>query len=606
MYIEKRKVSRQDIKRLSIKTNILLILIFIVLLFVFWNMQILKNQHYTTLASRNITKYLGIKPPRGLIRDRNRKIISENKINFSLFLIRENTKDIKKSITFASSLTGTGEKELIKRIEKYKNYPKSFMIPIEKNLPLTKVIYIESRSDEHPEFKIDIEPARAYPYKRIASHVLGYISELSPQELDREKDRGYKLGDEIGKSGIEKQYESVLRGKPGVRSVVKDHLGMIQEKISEKKPEIGHCVVLTIDIELQKYIEDIFKDYRGTIAVVDLASGGILALVSTPNFNPEFFTGSFDLEQWLALINNPDNPLHNKFIQGYYSPGSVFKIVMTLVGLQEKLITPATISHCSGTIKIYDDIRRCWNRYGHGNMNIYDAVKNSCNIYFFRLGQKTDINTIERYARMLGLGDRTEIDLPNENKGLVPSQDWKLKTRGQIWFPGDTISISIGQGMLNVTPAQILLMISTVALRGQRPTLHLIKRIEEKDGRVLQAFKPRFVQLPIDKANFEILIEGLYRVVNTGGTGWAASIKGLDICGKTGTGQIISKENPDYDTLVKEKRFTPHSWFASFAPRQSPKIAMVVFVENGGDAGAVAAPIARKIYNNIFKIEKEK
>jgi len=388
-----------------------------------------------------------------------------------------------------------------------------------------------------------------------------------------------------------------------MQMVVKDNLGMIREKVGEKTPEIGNTVVLTIDIELQEFVEELYKDYRGTAGVVDLTTGGMLALVSTPNFNPEFFSDTFDRKEWLALVNNPDKPLHNKFTQGQYSPGSVFKILMTLAGLQGEIITPSTLSYCSGTVTIYGDIRRCWKKGGHGTMDIYDAIKNSCNIYFYRLGKKIDIDLVERTARQFGLGDRTGIDLPNESQGLVPSRTWKLKNRGEKWFPGDTISIAIGHGILDVTPVQILSMISTVALRGRRPSLHLLKKIE-KEGRLLHEFKPRFEQVPIVRKNFEILIEGLFRVVNNGGTGWAAAVKGLDICGKTGTGQIISKENSDYKELVKQERFKPHSWFASFAPRNNPKFAMVVFIENGGDAGKIAAPLARKIYKKLFPTHK--
>lgn len=604
MYIEKRKVSPEDIRKFFIKMNILMVIVFVALFFAFWDIQILKNQHYSDLSIQNITKILEIKAPRGLIRDRNYRIMAENKLHFNLFLIKENAKDIRRSIAFACSLTGQDEKEIRRRLDKFRDFPGGYTIPLERYLPLAKAIYVESHADEWPEFIIDIEPARAYPYNDLASHVLGYTAELSPKELERVKDRDYKLGDKIGKSGIELQYEKTLRGKAGLSVMTRDHLGLVREKLSEKKPQIGDCIVLTIDLELQTFIEDLFKDFRGTIGVVDLATGGMLALVGKPNFNPDFFTASFDPQAWSALIDNPDKPLHDKFIQGNYSPGSVFKIVMALAGLEEKLIEPSASVYCSGSVRIYDDIRRCWNPAGHGRMNLFEAIENSCNIYFFTQGKKINIDIIERYARLMGLGERTGIDLPNESSGLVPSRTWKLEKRGQKWFPGDTISIAIGHGMLTVTPVQILQLIGTVALRGKKPNLHLIQRIE-RDGKVLEEFTPRFTQVPISTASFETVIEGLYRVVNGEGTGRAARVEGLDICGKTGTGQIISKEKADYRELVKQTRFIPHSWFASFAPRVNPRVALVIFVENGGDAGAVAAPLAREIYRHIFGENKK-
>ncbi len=599
MFIEKRKVTPQKIKRISNTANIIIIVLFSLLFFAFWYIQVLGNFYYTELATRNIKKEIEIKAPRGLILDRNHKRLSGNKISFNLFLIREYVKNLDKSIGAAATFTGMGKKEINKSIKKFIGFPKYYAIPIKKNLSLDRVIYIESRSDEFPEFEINIEPARAYPYKELASHILGYISEITSSELVKKAKEGYKLGNIIGKSGVEKRYESYLRGNSGIKTVVKDNLGKIHAILSEKSPTIGSSVVLTLDIELQKYIEDLFMEHKGTVGVVDLKTGGILAMVSKPNFYPEFFSGPMEEEDWLSLVNDPDKPLHNKFLQGLYSPGSVFKIVMALAGLEEKAIDTSIISRCYGRIKIYDRFFHCWNRSGHGGMNLYNALKNSCNVFFYRLGKKLDIDVIAKYAKLLGLGESTQVDLSNEKKGLIPTKAWKLHQLKQKWFSGETISVAIGGGMINVTPAQVLTMISTVALRGSMPQLHLLKQIET-NGEVVEEYKPRFKEVPIKKENFEIVIKGLFKVVNEGGTGRAAKIRGLDICGKTGTHLVLSLENPNYKQLVKQKRFWPHSWFVSFAPGNNPEIAMVVFVENGGDAGAVAAPIARKIYKKIF------
>lgn len=601
MYIEKRKLSEDDIRKISTVGRIILVVLFLVLLSAFWSIQVLKNHHYTTLANRNITKDIEIKAPRGFIVDRYYNRLSENKLRFTLFLVREDTQDLEKSIEVAGSITSMKKKDIMAKIEKYKHYPGSFMIPLEKGLPREEAIYIESRSDELPEFRIEIEPARAYPYKKIASHILGYISELTAEELEEKKKEGYKPGDIIGKSGIEKNYEWALRGVKGIRTVAKDNLGRVREVLEEKKPVIGKTAVLTINIELQEYVEKLFKDYNGTVGIVELKTGDILAMVSKPNFSPEFFSGILDPGEWLNLVNDPDRPLHNKFIQGLYSPGSTFKIVVALAGLQEHIIDTSVISHCAGAVRVYDRTFQCWKGSGHGSLNVVGALKNSCNVFFYRLGKKLDIDVIAQYARWLGLGDTTFIDLPNENKGLIPTEAWKLKTLGQKWFPGETISVAIGGGMLTITPIQALQMISTVALRGEKRQLHLLKRIED-NGNVLNPFpqdndlKP----VPIDKKNLEIVIEGLYKVVNDGGTGRAAKVPGLDICGKTGTQQIISKENPNYRQLVKQKQFKPHAWFVSFAPKDNPEVAVVIFVEHGGDAGAVAAPMAAKIYKKIF------
>lgn len=598
MFTEKNKLSKGEKERILLTGNIILILIFVVLLFSFWSMQILKNRYYTTLAEKNITRDIEVKAPRGLILDRNNTRLSENKLNFNLFLVREYSENLGKSFDFAASITGKDKEKIIESVAKYNHYPEYFMIPLKRDLPLEEVIYIESRSDELPEFKIEIEPGRAYPNKEMAAHVLGYISELTAGELEEKKTKGYKPGDIVGRNGIEQQYEAHLKGARGIRTVARDNLGRVREILSDTKPVIGSTVILTLDFKLQEFVENLFKDHKGAVGIADLKTGGILAMVSTPNFNPEFFSGVLDRGEWLSLVNDPDKPLHNKFLQGLYSPGSVFKIVMALAALQEKVIGTSYVSHCSGAVKIYNRYFHCWTS-GHGAMNITNALKNSCNVFFYRLGKNLDIDIIAKYAGMLGLGDETFIDLPNEKKGLVPTKAWKLKTLKERWFPGETISVAIGGGMLNITPVQALLMISTVALRGKMPGLHLLDRIEN-NGKIIKEVKPVFKEVPIDKENFEIVIEGLHRVVNKGGTGRAARVPGLDVCGKTGTQQIISKENPDYKKLVKQKKFMPHAWFVSFAPRDKPEIAVVVFVENGGDAGAIAAPISAKIYKKMF------
>ncbi len=600
MYIERQKLSTEDKERISLVASIILVGIFVFLAFVFWNIQVLKNQHYLTLAMQNMVREVELKAPRGLVKDRNGIVISDNKLDFSLFLIREGVEDMEKTISFASAAVNMEPEEVKKVIERYRQFPLSYAIPLKKNLTLGSVVYIKSRSDIHPEFDIDVAPTRAYPLQEECSHILGYISEITVDELKMSRAEGYKAGDVIGRSGIEQQYEDYLRGKKGSRIVVKDNLGTVQQVLQEVKPALGNSVILTIDLVLQTYIEQLMAEHLGTIGVVELSTGGLLALVSKPNYNPDLFTGAMDPEIWRSLLNDPNKPMQNKFTQGLYSPGSVFKIVMALGGLQEGLIQPMSTVDCYGAVKIYDRFFHCWVPSGHGTVNLYDAIKNSCNIYFYQLGKRMDIDIIAGYAEMLGLGGVSDIDLPNEKMGRVPSRAWKQKYLKQKWFPGETISVAIGGGMLSVTPAQVLTMISTVALRGKQPQLHLLKEIQSGDG-VTTEFTPTFTRVPIRKENFEAVIEGLYRVVNDGSTGRAARIPGFDICGKTGTQQIISKENPRYKELVKEKQFKPHSWFVSFAPRFKPRFAVVVFVENGGDAGAVAAPLAGKIYRKLFE-----
>ena len=600
MLTTKKKFNPNYINKNQNLISALILIIFIILLLVFWNFQILKYNYYKNLALMNIYDTIKIKAPRGLILDKRNHILAKNRINFSLFFIRKRTKDIKNSIKKISKLLNTDEKDIENRINKYKGYPKEYPILIKRNIPLKLVIFIQSQKNLFPEFEFELQPARSYPNNKIASHIIGYISEIPENYLKKRKYQSYELGDLIGITGIENKYERYLKGIKGNKTVIKNSQGIIKETLFTTPSISGANIHLTLDFKLQSFIENLMKDHKGAVGVVDLSTGGILALVSKPNFNPEELSSEISTQKWLKILNNPNKPLTNRFIQGIYSPGSVFKIIMSLAALQERQITTSTYFNCFGEINIYNRTFHCWNSFGHGPVNIYSALEKSCNIFFYNLGKRIDIDIIAKYAKMLGLGSKTGIDLPNEKTGLVPSRNWKQRRFGIKWFPGETISVAIGHGQLNVTPVQILKLISIVALRGIVRDLHLIDYIE-KDGITIYKHKNKTKSIPIDKKNFEIVIEGLYRVVNKDGTAKRAQLKDLKICGKTGTAQIISKENINYKKLVKKEQFKPHSWFASFAPRNNPKIAIVVLIENGGNAGSIAAPLASKIYKWYFK-----
>ncbi len=602
MFIERKKLTAADVKRAAVTSTAILLLIFLSILFAFWNMQVLHSEYYRDLALKNMIKSVDLPAPRGVILDRRGQVLAENKLNFTLYLIRENIQDLARTIRLAAFLTSRPESHIRAILKRYEKYPLFYTIPLKTNVPLNHVVFIESRPDEFREFKIGVQPLRAYPRGNSAAHVLGYVSEISEEQLREMAFANYKMGDIVGASGVEKQYEEFLQGRKGSQTLVKDNLEKVQRIIPKKTPEIGRTVALTLDLELQHFAEGLLGEQKGVIGVVDLRDGGILALVSKPDFNPERFSLSQEMESWLALINDPEKPLQNKFLQGIYSPGSVFKIVMALAALQEGVITPATTFTCRGSMFIYDRVFGCWNTSGHGTVSIYQALERSCNIFFYNLGLRLDINTIAHYAGLLGLGQPCLIDQPNQSNGLVPTPEWKRRVLHQPWFPGETISVAIGHGSLSVTPAQILNLICTVARRGQPLRFHLLDHVSPP-GLVRGSDNPPLPRLPIEERHFETVIEGLWRVVNGEGTGGAARITGLDICGKTGTAQIITKENPDYDELIKQKRFTPHSWFAAFAPRQQPRLALVVLVENGGDGSHVAAPLAARIFHWYFDHE---
>ncbi len=599
MYLSRRKLTPEFVKRAAAVSTALLVVLFSALFAAFWSIQVASHQTYRELAIRNITRTADLPAPRGLIVDRSGRVLAENRINFTLYLVRENVEDLDRSIRRASFFSGKSEAEVRRILDRYGRYAAFARIPIKSNLPQGTVVFIQSREDEFPEFEIGLEPSRTFPLTQRAAHALGHLSEIGDGELAGLAPAGYALGDRIGRSGVEKQYEEFLRGRKGRQTVITNSVERVQRVSGVEKPEIGATVVLTLDLDLQAAAEEFLGEENGVVGVMDLASGGLLALVSRPAFDPELFSREMTPEDWRAIRDDPRKPLQDKFLQGVYSPGSVFKIVMALAGLQEGLIGPESALFCSGSQSFYGRVFHCWNAGGHGRVNLPAALENSCNVYFYNLGQRLDIDTIARYARLLGLGGASGVDLPGEKPGLVPDSAWKAAAQGQRWYPGETISVAIGHGQLNVTPAQMLTLIATVALRGRMPAPHLLERVE-RQGRVVRAFAPRFTRVPIAERHFEEVIAGLFRVVNGEGTGRAARVEGLDICGKTGTSQIITKEHPQYRRLTQEKRFKPHSWFVSFAPRDNPRLAVVVLVENGGDGGASAAPLAGRIYRKVL------
>jgi penicillin-binding protein 2 len=365
-------------------------------------------------------------------------------------------------------------------------------------------------------------------------------------------------------------------------------------------------VTTTLDFNLQEEAEEMLEGREGAIIVMDVRTGEILALASYPNFDPNKFINRFTSEEWLNLVNSPEFPLLNRAIGGLYSPGSVFKLVMALGALDSGTITDEDTFICRGETKIYNHPFSCWREEGHGKMDFYDAIRHSCNIYFYNIGKEMGIEEISRYARMLGLGAKTGIDLPGEKVGLVPDPEWKIQAKNEPWQKGETISVSIGQSFMLVTPIQIAAHTAHIANRGICVTPHLFKSLSEngrKSGREYNM--PSRHRVNIDLSIFEQVIQGMWQAVNDQGTGWAAMVSGYDVCGKTGSTQVISKDKDEEAEEEKkieegeeeEEEVKTHSWFTGFAPRENPEIVVTVLVEYGGMGGATAAPLARRLFN---------
>lgn len=568
----------------------------------FWKIQILDHKKYWTLSESNRKREVILASARGLIRDRNEVILANNRASFNASILRENCQDFGQSCNNISNLLNIEKEVLLQRINKYQSLPSFQPIVVKDDLSFEEVSRIESRKLEMPELVLQSEPKRSYPFGPLAAHVLGYLQELSPQEMKKEHYADKRLGNLIGKTGIEKQYDTFLEGTDGHIVEIVDSEGRRKGEIARKEPFPGNIIDLTIDYDLQKKVEELLKGREGAAVVMDARTGDILALASYPDYDPNRFINRFTPEEWMDLIQNPEFPLENRATRGLYSPGSVFKLTIALAALDSGLIHDRTSYFCSGMVRIYGHPFHCWFKPGHGSVNLYNGIKHSCNVYFYQLGKRLKIEEIHRYARQLGFGAKTGVDLPGEKSGLVPHPEWKQKIKKDPWYPGETISVSIGQGPLLVTPLQVASHTAIIANRGIMVTPHLLKRKKMLSGtKRKKEYKTKTRKVEIKPSTFEKVIKGMWLAVNDGGTGRATKIYGYDVCGKTGSTQLVSsraKENlPDTEPEIKT-----HSWFTGFAPKKNPKVVVTLLVEYGGMGGATAAPLARR----LFELYREK
>lgn len=566
----------------------LFLFIFFLLALSYWKIQILDHRKYWSLSEANRLREIVIPAPRGRFFDRQGIVLADNTVAFKACLLRENNPRWKESLPEIARLLNVDLTILQERIDKFISLPFFLPIVVKDNLSLEEIARIESRKMELPELYIDREPKRYYPFGPIAAHVTGYLQEISSEELKSAEFRKKAMGDLVGKTGLERKYEDWLVGENGKRMEIVDSLGRSHGEYSRIEAKPGHDLHLTLDLDLQKKAYGLLEGREGAIVALDPKSGGILALVSSPSFDPNRFVSRFSLKEWAELNSRGDNPLENRAIRGLYPPGSVFKLAVALGALKKGIISPQTVHFCSGEAIFYGRSFSCWQRGGHGWLNLAEAIKDSCNVYFYQVGRQLGIENIAQIGRELGLGSLTGIDLPGEKEGNMPDPEWKRRTQGDEWFPGETISVAIGQGPIQVTPLQIAVYTALIANRGHRIRPHLTQNTDwlsqEQNGPL--------ADVNIKSDLFEMIIEGMWRSVNQGGTGRLAMVEGFDICGKTGSSQIISREKAEKTGLT----IKPHSWFTGFAPRSDPRIVVTVVVEFGGLGGASAAPLAREIF----------
>lgn len=615
------RVYRDDQKFINFRINVLLWAIvgaFVFLLGSFWFVQGVQAERYRDLSESNARREVVMPAKRGLIMDRRGKILADNRPAYVLTvdrvimrpLVKADPTHRAKLIAFLSNVLALPPQEIEARFEKAKTIPSSRPFEIAEELSLMQVAAVQAQSVAFPELNVNPVQRRNYPYGTMAAHVLGFIGETTEKDLEARKD--LRMGDLIGKRGVELMYDNYLRGRDGAQYWEYDSHGrrLAEYKPARREPVAGDNVYLTIDFELQRRAEQYFieNEMVGAAIALDPRNGEVLAMVSSPGFNPNVYSRRFTPDVYKTILSNPFKLEVNRAIQGLYSPGSVFKNVMAMAGLSEGVIGPATTFNCGGSGVFFGRRFRCWRREGHGTVDVRRALKVSCDIFFYNTGARLGVDRIHDYANSLTFGEISQVDLDGEKRGIVPSTAWRAKNpvRGDPkWYPSETISVAIGQGPLIVTPLQIANMTAAIASGGTVHRPHVVQRIEKVDsnGRVkqrLRVAKQVVHRVELEEPALRAVKDGLWKVVNEdGGTGGNARIPGLDISGKTGTVQVIRQVG-----WVKAEglpfKYRDHAWFAAFAPRDNPQLVVVVFVEHGGHGGSDAAPLAKLLFEARF------
>ena len=587
-----KKLLRDDPKFASGKIAFIQYLIVAVFLFLsagFWKLQVQDQGIYDEAAERNRIKTLPLPAARGKILDRDGRVIVDNHSSFRLILSRENLKE--EHLPAIAAGLHLDLDDLIVRLRRFSSRPRYVPITIKQELSQGELAFVESHRDSEtfPEMEIIHAQRRVYPGNHIAAHAIGYIGEVSETELDQADFARYSQGDVLGKTGIERQYNDSLMGVDGQRRVMVDSRGRERELIDYKPAVPGTNLQLTIDLDLQSVAELAMETRkRGAIVALDPRSGEVLAMVSFPAFDPNLFAGHISNADYKLLTTNPDNPILNRATMGQLAPGSTFKPIMALAGLETGTIDENTRVVCQGGASFYGTYHKCHLKSGHGTTDLHRALGQSCDVYFYNLGNHLGIDKIAQYAEMAGFGKKTGIDLPYEQDGIVPSTKWKIRKFRQKWYAGETISVAIGQGALTVTPLQLAHAIGGIAMGGSWFKPHLVKEASPL---------PPARKEKLDPINVQRVVAGMSGVVNEGGTGYMARLPGIELCGKTGTAQLASN---DYVKAHKlDKDLTDNAWFVGFAPRENPEIVVVALLEGGGH-GPAAAPIVRDVIKAYF------
>ena len=572
-------------------------------------LQVLAHEHFITLSDDNRIKILPLPPNRGLIFDRNGIILADNLPSYRLEITPEQVHDMQATLDGLSQLVTIRNVDR-KRFDKLLARTPSFKpVPLRFHLSDEEVARFAIDRHRYPGVDIVAGLSRHYPHGPLAAHALGYVGRIDERDLQRIDASNYSGTTHIGKVGVEKTYEPILHGTVGYRQVETNAEGRVLRTLVRTPPLPGENLYLTLDAELQNVAEQAFGTHSGAAIAINPETGGVLAFVSQPTYDPNLFVNGIDTDTYHALRDDEDQPLFNRALRGQYPPGSTLKPFVGLGGLEQGIVTEHTHTYCPGFYQLPGKDRRYrdWKRSGHGTVDLNSAIAQSCDVYFYDLALSMGIDRLHSYLDQFGFGNRTGIDISGELPGLLPSREWKRATRNQPWFPGETLISGIGQGFVLTTPIQLASGTATLSKYGQRMRPHIVASTQKSDDPSLTPINnDPVLYIPIeDRENWHAVIEGMHAVVQ-GKHGTARKV-GHDapyqFAGKTGTAQVFGlKQEEKYDAAKLEEKLRDHSLFIAFAPLDQPKIALAVIVENGGSGSAVAAPIARTILDAYLKL----
>lgn len=605
---------------------IILFVAFSILLARLWYLQVMNGDRFRQYSEENRIKKVKITAPRGMIFDRNKKLLVDNRPAFDLEVTPQELyadKEWKERIATIAKMVHTPAEELLSILEKAKGQPTFLPVKLKNDLTPEEVAVVEAHKLELPGIQIQMEIKRTNLYGDLAAHLMGYIGEVNPTELPKLNKNvptggfPYKMGDVTGKFGLESRMEAVLRGIDGEEYMEVDALGHrkrtpkgLATSLKPKESTPGKNLILTIDQDLQiaaqKALEKLYgKKQIGAVIALHPKTGEILAALSQPSFDPTLFSRGVSSKLWNELLNNEYHPLRDKTLQDHYSPGSTFKTITAIAGLEEKIVDENTTVACTGHIQLGNRRYHCWKKGGHGVVNVHKAIRESCDTYFYRLGQKLGIDTIAKYAVMLGLGKRTGVNLAHEETGLIPTEEWKKRRFGQEWIAGETLSCAIGQSYILTTPLQLANAYAAIGNGGNIWKPYIVKYIENPDGRILKEFQPEMIgHATISKSTLDIVRKGLTAVVHEpGGTTFGHKIPGVDVAGKTGTTQVIRLSADKIKTKCESMPFNvrDNGLFAAFAPPEDPIIAVAVVAEHACHGASGAAPVALAVIKEYLQ-----